>query len=165
MTWRLCLQSFVPWCPGWGQSQNSGAPGHICEPWPLAHRCVQEPQSSGAPGHICEPWPLAGLFTVPVRSPLPLLHLSTRSLWNVFSLPVCSLRGAVYHVPALCRLCAHLEHFTVPVHDKSSTVRPKQWSESCQSVGGRAQWILSEFTCLCSLCPFSVFTWHILCVT
>lgn len=142
MTWRLCLQSFVPWCPGWGQSQNSGAPGHICEPWPLA-----------------------GLFTVPVRSPLPLLHLSTRSLWNVFSLPVCSLRGAVYHVPALCRLCAHLEHFTVPVHDKSSTVRPKQWSESCQSVGGRAQWILSELTCLCSLCPFPVFTWHILCVT
>ena len=89
--------------------------------WRLCLRpCVAGAQDGDGPravGLLDHLWALAARCFVrrPCREPLPLLRLSTRSLRNVYS---------AYHVPALCRLCAHWEHLTAPVHVKSSAADP-----------------------------------------
>ena len=89
--------------------------------WRLCLRpCVAGAQDGDSPravGLLDHLWALAARCFVrrPCREPLPLLRLSTRSLRNVYS---------AYHVPALCRLCAHWEHLTAPVHVKSSAADP-----------------------------------------
>lgn len=108
-----------------------------------------QPQNCGAPGPICVPWPLAALFAVPARSPLPLLRLSTRSLRIVFS---------VYHVPALCRLCAHLEHLTAPVHVKSSAADPSSGVSHGVWVGGSGSFLSFLVSLLCAPLQYSLGT-------